>query len=270
MHHHHLVALFGQLVVGDDVCRFEVERAEGQAATSMTRAAVAVRGGVRHVRDVCGAHDQARRCHAVLLACCRGIRIVAMSVDVAADASMARVLSCVQAVGPDASSDRLLVDYTWLHLEHSSQAADQQGGVLGLVRHVRDLGDLGLLSLRARVARQVCLRCRHRGPGWVALVITLRLLPLIQQQNLLVISQGHALILSHVDVHARLLRVWMVLVHLWNLILHAEVLLNQSQLPLGRISLDLHVDEKLTDLFVLIVGQDQPVRLAACVAIVDV
>jgi hypothetical protein len=103
-----------------------------------------------------------------------------------------------------------------------------------------------------------------------ALLVALRLLTLVEEKDLLVVSERHAFIFSHVDVHPWLLRVWTPVIHLWHLILHVEVLLDQAELPLRGVPLNFDVDEQLADLVVVVVREHEPVGAASWVTVMHV
>ena len=84
------------------------------------------------------------------------------------------------------------------------------------------------------------------------------------------VSERHALVFGHVDVHPWLLCIWTPVVHLWHLILHVEVLLDQAELPLRGVPLDFDIDEQLTDLIIVVVREHEPVGAASWIAVVHV
>lgn len=260
MHHHYLVALLRQLVVGDDVRRLQIQRTKTKTAAKQTGAAsVAICSSARDVGDVRGSHDETRGDAVLLPRCGRpvwrrggGLRCLAVS-------------SAIR------SSDRAQVGLGRLSgLQDSTEATRKVRRVLGLVSHVRDLCDLSLLRLWTRVAREVHDLRRGRLRRIAALLVALRLLTLVEEKYLFVVSKWHALIFSHVDVHPRLLRVWAPVVHLRHLILHVEVLLDQAELPLSGVPLDFDIDEQLANLVVVVIREHQPVGAASRVTVMHV
>lgn len=85
------------------------------------------------------------------------------------------------------------------------------------------------------LGQRLCHGTHHLVGRNIALVVTLRLRPLIKQQNLLVIPQGHAPVLGHVFSHPDISRL-----HLPHLLIltHLQVLFYLPYFASGHISLN--------------------------------
>ena len=108
------------------------------------------------------------------------------------------------------------------------------------------------------LGQRLCHGTRHLVGRNIALVVTLGLGPLIEQQDLFVVSQGHAPVLGHILSHADISRL-----HLPHLLIlaHFQILLYLPYFASGDIPLDLNLDQQLAHHLILIVGQHEPVAL---------